>query len=54
MVTMEQNFMNRKQSLEEEIKLVEWLLAYEHRKEMRGKIRVYLNQVQRDLIDFLR
>ncbi len=44
----------RKQSLEEEIKICEWMLACEHRREMRNKIRVYLNQVQRELLDFLR
>ena len=53
MVTME-TFVTRKQSLEEEIKICEWMLACEHRREMRNKIRVYLNTVQRELIDFLR
>jgi len=60
MVTMEQNFIirkqsvdffNRKKSLEEEIKLVEWLLACEHRRDMRNKIIVYLNQIKRELLD---
>ena len=44
-------FIKRKQSLEEEISLLEWMLASEHQTEMRGKIRKYLNTVQRELID---
>lgn len=52
--TMEQSFITRKQSLEEEIKLAEWMYAFEHRTEMRQRIRLYLNQVQRELLNLLR
>jgi hypothetical protein len=48
------DFFTRKKSLEEEIKLVEWLLACEHRRDMRNKIRIYLNHIQRELLEFLR
>lgn len=40
----------RKQSLEEEIKLAQFMLSFEHRTEMRNRIRLYLNQVQRELL----
>lgn len=49
-----ENFINRKKSLEEEIQLLEWLFAFEHRTDMRNKIRVYMNKVQRELLLFLR
>jgi hypothetical protein len=45
-----ENIIKRKQSLEEEIKLLEWLLACEHRRDMRNKIIVYTNQIKRELI----
>ena len=53
MITME-SFVTRKQSLEEEISLCEWMLAYEHRKEMRNKIRTYMDQINRELLSVLR
>ena len=54
MVTMEQNFINRKQSLEEEISLCELLLSFEHRVDMRQKIGKYLDIVREELLNFLR
>ena len=50
MVTTMEMLIKRKQSLEEEIRLLEWLLAYEHRRDMRNKIIVYMNQIKRELI----
>lgn len=52
MVTME--MLKRKQSLEEELSLCKWMLAIEHRREMRQKIGLYINQVQTELLNFLR
>lgn len=51
---MEQDFVTRKQSLEEEIKLVEFMYAFEHRTEMKNKIRIYLNSVQREFMELFR
>lgn len=51
---MQQSFVNRKKSLEEEITVCRFMLAFEHRTDMRNRIRQYMNTVERELLDFLR
>ena len=52
MVTME--MLKRKQSLEEEINLCQVMISFEHRTDMKNKLQKYMDQVERELLDFLR
>jgi len=54
MVTMQQEFIKRKQSLEEEIKLVEWMLKHECRIDMKKRIQAYMDQVNKEMLSLLR
>ena len=51
---MQKNVITRKKSLEEEIKVCRFMLAFEHRTDMKNKIQVYLDKVNEELLTLLR
>jgi hypothetical protein len=47
-------FVKRKQSLEEEISLCEFILTHEYRVDMKQRIQAYMDQINGELLSLLR
>ena len=48
-----QELISKKQSLEQEISLLRFLLSIEHRREVRTRIEIYLEQIEREILELL-
>ena len=49
-----ENIIKRKQSLEEEIKLLEFILTHEYRIDMKQRIQTYMDQINAELLSLLK